>query len=188
MNVSPTISELDELILRQRSVALARSASAEPSAPSTEMVSVRCGPDRYAIEARSLSAVAALTRLTPLPHAPRELAGLFGHAGRIVPAFYLSAVLGLPLTTLPEFGRVVVLGAGDDQVALVVDAVEGVVFCRPAELQELPPTIGPLARELIVGIDPGGFAVLDAAALLRSPKLVVDIPLPRFAPLRETRS
>ena len=54
----------------------------------------RAGGERYALEASSIVEVVPLVRLTPLPHAPPSLRGLFRFRGAIVPAVDLSVLTG----------------------------------------------------------------------------------------------
>ena len=54
----------------------------------------RAGGRRYALEASSVVEVVPLVKLTPLPHAPPSLRGLFRFRGFIVPAVDLSVLTG----------------------------------------------------------------------------------------------
>lgn len=166
-------------LLEARTRAVARPPEPMERIGRTESLRMRVAGETYALPAASVRAVAELTRLTPLPYAPPEVAGLTVRGGSVIPVFYLRAVLGLPLTALPEFGRIVLLGGDDDLLALAVDAVEGTTALLAQALREPPPTVGPLARPLLLGIDSDGVPVLDPDALLASPRLFVDIPLAR---------
>ena len=66
-----------------------------------ELAAQRRGPG-----VQTVSLVAEVTKLTPLPHAPPEVAGLTARGGAVYPVFHLRAVLGLPLAALPEHGRI----------------------------------------------------------------------------------
>lgn len=167
-----------------------RAAAAEPTVvprgDARDALLLRVAGERYAIIASAVRAVAALTKLTALPHAPPSVAGLFARGGEIIPAFYLRAVLGLPLGALPEYGRVVLMGEGAAALALVVDAVEHLGPVDHDALREAPADVAPAVRPLLRGIDERGVALLDHDALLASPRLFVDIPIPRepLAPRR----
>ena len=91
----------------------------------------------------------------------------------------VMAVLGIGLTSLPEYGRMVVLGEGAAALALAVDAVEGLERGDLDELAPPPTSLGAATRALLRGVDPSGLAVLDAKALLASERLIVDVPVPR---------
>jgi chemotaxis signal transduction protein len=164
-------------ILEARTRTLARPVQTEERAPTLSLV-VRVAGERYGIDASTIASVAELRHLTPVPHAPPEVAGLTARGGAVMPVFYLRSVLGLELTSLPEYGRVVIVGEGERALALAVDAIEGL---EPVDLDALapPPPSLRAARGLLRGVDASGLAVLDDGALLSDARLVVDVPLPR---------
>ena len=149
-----------------------------------DALGLRVAGEQYAIAAHAVRGVAAVSRWTALPYAPPEVAGLIARGGEIIPAFHLRVVLGLPLGALPEYGRIVLVGDGADSLALVVDAVEHLGPIEPDELREPPEDIAPTVRAFLRGIDRRGIALIDHAALLASPKLFVEIPVPRESTLR----
>ncbi len=149
-----------------------------------DALGLRVAGERYAIAAYAVRAVAALTKLTALPHAPASVAGLIARGGEIVPAFHLRVVLGLPLGALPEYGRVVLMGEGAEAVALVVDAVEHLGAVDPETLRPPPEDVAPSVRALLRGVDARGIPFIDHDALLASPRLIVEIPIPREASAR----
>ncbi|MDB4930354.1 MAG: Positive regulator of CheA protein [Myxococcaceae bacterium] len=146
-----------------------------------DALGLRVAGEQYAIAAHAIRGVAAVSRLTALPHAPPEVAGLIARGGEIIPAFHLRVVLGLPLGALPEYGRIVLMGDGADALALVVDAVEHLGAIEPDELREPPDGIAPSVRAFLRGVDRRGIPLIDHDALLASPRLYVEIPVPREA-------
>jgi purine-binding chemotaxis protein CheW len=146
-----------------------------------DALGLRVAGEQYAIAAHAIRGVAAVSRLTSLPHAPPEVAGLIARGGEIIPAFHLRVVLGLPLGALPEYGRIVLMGDGADALALVVDAVEHLGAIVPDELLEAPDGIAPSVRAVLRGVDRRGIPLIDHEALLASPRLFVEIPVPREA-------
>lgn len=171
----------DRAILEARTRALAAPKAAAETAGLVSIVLLRVGGETYAIPAAAVRAVAELTRLTPLPHAPPEVAGLTARGGEIFPVFHLRAVLGLSLSALPEQSPMLLLGAGGDAFALIVDEVLGARLFDPATLRDAPATLTAVARALIQGVDPSGVPVLDPAELLASPRLFIDVAPPARA-------
>ncbi len=171
-------SDEDRAILDARTRALAARGEAREVGVGVEALVLRVGGERYTLPAEAVRAVAALARLSPLPHAPPWVAGLTARGGVIVPVFHLRAVLGLALTALPEYGRIVLLGEGSGQLALIVDAVEGTTRVDLATLRPAPPTLAAGAGALIRGVDGDGVPLLDAEALLASDRLFIDIVPP----------
>lgn len=128
--------------------------------------------ERYALETRRLHAVVPRARWTRLPGAPPELLGLTAFRGEPLAVFDLRPLLGVEQ---PTGGQVaVVLGEHAPELALAADEVEGVARVRVEELRPAPPGAGGLARLPTFGVLEDGTAVLDAARLLRDPRLVVE--------------
>lgn len=150
----------------------------EAGRATTEALAIRVYGETYAIEPHVVHKVLAISRITLLPHAPPHVAGLIVHAGGVLPAFHLGAVLGLPLEALPEVGQVLLVGDGAIELALVVEAVVGVRPVDAAQLSPPPQTLSREVRGLMKGVDVGGVPLLDGEALLASEQLVVDIRLP----------
>lgn len=171
-------SEEDRAILAARTRTLAAPPEQHEVHAGVDVLVLRVGGERYTLPAESVRAVAALARLSPLPHAPPSVAGLTARGGVILPVFHLRAVLGLALTALPEYGRIVLLGEGSGQLALIVDAVEGTARVDTTTLRSAPPTLTAAAGALIRGVDEDGVPLLDPEALLASERLFIDIAPP----------
>jgi purine-binding chemotaxis protein CheW len=190
MNAKGGFDETDTALLDARTRALARAPDEDPSAVvrHIEVVLLRTAGESYALSTRSVQYVAELTRLTPVPHAPAVVAGLTALRGEVLAVFALRPVLGLELSALPEHARVVLVGHGNNRVALAVDAVLGPL---PLALDDLSPPMtgpGPTGQTLIRGIDPTGIALLDADALLADERLFIDIPLSKVEDSMTTRT
>lgn len=167
----------DRDLLERRTESLAR-ASVE-TVVRKKLLTLRVAGERYAIDPAAIRVVAELRRVTPLPHMPPRVLGLTAHAGTVIPVFDLRAVLGLPLTSLPEYGRIVVCGEPGDELALAVEGVEDDASVDDTDLLPMPATAGQALRAVARGMARGGVVVLDHQALLASELLFVDAPLPR---------
>lgn len=149
--------------------------------------------ERFAIDIEGIHGVAAMSRLTPLPHASPQIAGLIVYEGEILPAFYLHEVLALPLAALPEYGRVLLLGTEGIEFALVIQTIQGMTRIVGERLLPVPETLPSQQRALLRGLRDDGTLVLDSAALLASPLLFIDIDVSDVstdrsppAPIRQT--
>lgn len=166
---SSSFTDQERQLLEARARAVApRQGDSAGDGLGEELIVVRCGAGLYGLRGRDVIAVAALTRLSPLPLGAPHVAGLTAFRGTVLVVFHLYAVLGAP-PTLSEYGRMVVL---DDECALAVDVVE-----RLEPLQELRPAPIGLVRAatLIEGVTESGVAVLSVEALRQSESFVVDI-------------
>lgn len=161
-------------LLEARARAAAAPVRSEVEGRQHELIVIRSGADLYGLRGREVRAVAALTRLSPLPQSPPHVAGLTVFRGAVLIVFHLHAVLGAA-PTLSEHGRMIVL---DEDCALAVDAIE-----RLEALGELRPAPERLERAAgwVQGVTSSGVAVLDIERLLRSDSLLVDIARTRIA-------
>ncbi|HSN54780.1 MAG TPA: chemotaxis protein CheW [Candidatus Sulfomarinibacteraceae bacterium] len=91
------------------------------------------------------------TAITPVPLAHPAIRGLINLRGQIVTAIDLRRRLGLPEAPADASFMTVVLGVGNEALALVVDGVGDVVQV-PADSFEAPPdTLRGDARRMIAG-------------------------------------
>lgn len=110
-------------------------------------------------------------KLTPVPLAPREVAGLANLRGRIVTALHLDRCLWLGETSGGE-GRGLAVGIehnGEDY-ALLVDETEDVVATNETDRINCPAHIDPRLSELMAGCyrhNDGFLSILDIDAVLR---------------------
>jgi purine-binding chemotaxis protein CheW len=169
----------ERAVLEARARALATVVESGPPRLEAEALALVVGGERYAITTAAVRVAAAVDRLAPLPHAPPEVAGLVAHGGNLLPAFDLRALLGLPLGSLPEHGRMLVLGREEDELGLIVDAIDGLVGLGASPFRPVPDDVSRDVRAFALGLTAEGIPVLDADAILRSSRVTVDIPVPR---------
>lgn len=70
-----------------------------------------------------------MVEITPLPKAPEIVLGIVNFHGRIVPAINLRSRFSLPDRPVSLTDQLIIARTPRRAVALVVDAVEGVVEC-----------------------------------------------------------
>jgi purine-binding chemotaxis protein CheW len=118
----------------QRLAALAGAPLREPAPPrpgreAAALVFLRAGRRWFAARVDAVSEVATKGAVTRVPSAPRAILGLALVRGRLVPVVSLAVLMdfspvGEPAATLP---RLLVLRAGDAEVAVVADEIRGVI-------------------------------------------------------------
>lgn len=89
----------------------------------------KCALPLVAVE-RSYRAVA----VTPLPGAPAKIMGIVNVHGIVHPVIDLRHCFGLPTHPLSPADHIVIGRTWRRSVALVVDSVEGVIECAPADI------------------------------------------------------
>ncbi len=148
----------------------APSAAPDPASGEAWLFCVRAGAGRYGFDAGLVAEVVRLGPLTRLPGAPPALPGVFTHRGEVLAVLDLCQVLGLPAAALGVGTRVAVLRVGAWRLALLADAVLGLVQVAPGEREPPPAEGGPAARWLqAVGrAAEGDLAILDLPALVQA--------------------
>jgi purine-binding chemotaxis protein CheW len=86
-------------------------------------VRVRIGPEDYALPVESVTEVAELGDVTPVPGAPAGVLGVRNLRGQVLPVIDMATVFGLASGSP---GRLVVADLDGRRAGLAVDAVEGV--------------------------------------------------------------
>jgi purine-binding chemotaxis protein CheW len=98
--------------------------------------------------------------ITPIPLAPREVAGSLNLRGRIVTAVDLRARLGLPARTQGKPAMSVVVEVSGELYSLLADEV-GEVLSLPAEARAAnPPTLDALWHDVSLGVHRQGGSLL----------------------------
>jgi purine-binding chemotaxis protein CheW len=169
-----------DAVLAERARVLAQPVTKVNVVPMVELVQFRSGNERYAIESAYVRRAERLGAVTPLPGAARHFAGIANLHGQIVPLIDLRLLLGTTPTEEVTFG--IVLGEERAEVALVAEAL--------LDIRLLPvDTLGPLlaTRTLVRHILPDGAAVIDGAALIADPRLVVGTIVPDATHEENTR-
>ena len=162
-------------LLESRARELARrDVTEEAQEHAFEVVLFRLAEEMYAIAAALVREVLPLTQLTPIPCTPPFVAGVFNLRGRILAVIDPRMFYDLPSKGITQQNRVLVLGAGDQELALLVDEVEGMGRVRPKDLRPPPPTLTGIRHEYLEGVLDGSIVLLDGERLMSDEGLVVN--------------
>ena len=112
------------------------SEGSHENAHAVALMLVRVGGGWFALDARTVQEVAVKGAVTRVPTAARHVLGVAGLRGGVLPVVSLEQMIGIVgpaatelATTLP---RLVVVRAGDCELALVVDEIRGIIADPPA--------------------------------------------------------
>jgi purine-binding chemotaxis protein CheW len=154
-----TLSESPERIktvFRQRAVQLAKGHAANtPASQGIPVMIFRLADERYAISLKELAEVLPFQSCTQVPGGSAEFLGVINLRGELRPVIDLAQVLSRSPST--ESGIVLVLR---QQVALKVDAVEGLREIRPEELA------CPVQGHYVQSLASGTLGLLDVETML----------------------
>jgi chemotaxis signal transduction protein len=110
------------------------------------LLSVRVGPDAYAIRLTEVSGLFAGRKITRLPDAAPGCLGIAGFRGSVVPVFDLRVLLGYPTADVPRW----LVAAAGAPVALAFDAFDGHLrFPREAIARADAGGVRPHVREIL---------------------------------------
>jgi purine-binding chemotaxis protein CheW len=118
----------------------------------TVLLLVRLGERRLAVLLEDVASLLPGRRIVPLPAAPRELLGLAGYRGRLVPVFSLRGLLGMEEGPLPG---ALLLARHQELIAFGVDGFEASFRLKPGDLPSGSSLVsGPLRGAVDAGSGP----------------------------------
>jgi purine-binding chemotaxis protein CheW len=106
----------------------------------------------FGIDVREVQEVVAPQEMTPVPLAPREVAGLLNLRGQIVTALELRHRLGLPARAAGTRAMNVVVRTAEGPVSLLVDRAHEVVRLPGSAFEPPPDTLHGSGREFLRGV------------------------------------
>ncbi len=128
-----------------------------------QLLAFSVGDHRYALPLSAVKRVVRAVEVTPLPDAPDTILGLINVQGQIMPVVNVRRRMGLPEREVNLSDRLIIGQTSKRTVALLVDAVSGVI--EPEE-QEV------ITAEKIL---PGAGCVGEVAKLAEEIVLVQDL-------------
>jgi purine-binding chemotaxis protein CheW len=125
---------------------------------------------RYAFDAPLVTEVVRLGPLTRLPAAPSFLPGVFTHRGEVLPVLDVGQLVGLGSIPIRASTRAAIVRSGPWKVAVIAEAVEGLVPLARRQLEPAPAESSSMAEFLqAVGRDQRGtIAILDLPRLVEA--------------------
>lgn len=128
------MNAIDRAILARRARALAQAEGESRSHGQVDLVVVRLGEERFALDVGRVAELISASPITPLPGGPPHLLGLMYHRGRLLRLVDIRPQLGLPVSD-EALAEVVVLNVPGMPTGLGVDAIETVVTLDPTQFQ-----------------------------------------------------
>ncbi|HXR87943.1 MAG TPA: chemotaxis protein CheW [Stellaceae bacterium] len=135
----------------------------------SDYAAIRVGSWDFAVPVMQVRDVLRRNQLTPVPLAPRAVAGLLNLRGRIVTAIDLRVRLRLPPQEARSDAAYVVIESGSEYYALIVDSVGDVLPIDERRLGAEPLALDPRWRAVasaVYTMDTGPIVLLDIERLL----------------------
>ena len=119
----------------------------------TEYVTLTIGNQLFGAAVKDIHDVFAPTSLTPVPLAPREIAGVLNLRGRIVTAIDSRARLGLPPREEGYAGAMAIgIERGHESFGLIIDTVGEVLRLDEADREDNPVNLHPSWAQVSRGV------------------------------------
>lgn len=101
---------------------------------SVPLLAVTLDEQRYALHLSSVERVVRAVEITPLPKAPEIVLGVINIQGKVIPVVNVRERFRLPERPLELSDRIIFAHSSRRSVALVVDAVSGVIDCAERDM------------------------------------------------------
>jgi purine-binding chemotaxis protein CheW len=139
------------------------------SSERNDFVTVTVDGQLFGIPVLTVQDILGAQRLTPVPLAPKEIAGSLNLRGRIVTAIDVRTRLGLSPPPEESPGMSVVVEHNGELYSLIVDSVGEVLRLSTEAYERNPATLDPVWRDVSTGVfrlDGGLMVVLDVVRIL----------------------
>jgi purine-binding chemotaxis protein CheW len=105
-----------------------------------------------ALDAAGVQEVIRVQSITPVRHAPDEVAGVMNLRGKIVTLLDLGKILGFPKTAITRDSRVFIIEDRNEFLGVLVDRVGEVIEVESGQKASPPVNIPPSQARFIQGI------------------------------------
>ena len=139
--------------------------------PSADYLIIHLEDQIFGVPVLQVQDVLRDIQFTKVPLAPAEVSGALNLRGRIVTAINVRQRLGLPRYEGEKDPLSVVVEHEGELYSLVIDSVGDVLSIKDSAIQDNPPTLDPLWRDISEGIyrmEGKLMLVLDVSKLLES--------------------
>jgi purine-binding chemotaxis protein CheW len=176
---SPPLDEMESdssqvhAILAERAAKMVQPDYRASPAELTEILRFHLAYQEYAIEMDYVREVILTGEITPVPGTPDFISGICAARGQIISLVDLRSLFRIPERGLTDLNRVIVMTDGKITFGILADSISGV---GPIALDQviLPSDELPGGSKYLKGIMSGNVYVLDAAAILNDPGIIVD--------------
>ncbi|MDN7011991.1 chemotaxis protein CheW [Methanoculleus sp. FWC-SCC3] len=161
-------------VLTERARAFAQPEEEETGEiPFSELLTFRLADQEYAIKTQYIREVFIMHEITPVPGVPDFIVGICAVRGEIISVVDLRALFSIPKRGLTDLNRVIVLSDGTVTFGILADYITD-IYIRPTDqFSPVEPETTPIEQRYLLGVTEGSVLVLDAAAILADPAMMI---------------
>jgi purine-binding chemotaxis protein CheW len=160
-------------VLFERAQKLSQPAARSKGIVRIEVLKFRLAYKEYAIGMKFIREVVLTGGITPVPGTPEYISGICAIRGEIISLVDLRALFSISGRGITDLNRVIVVTDGTMTFGILADYITGIATI-PASMPAAPAPV-PSAGEVpyLLGVV-DGIVVLDGAALLADPRMLID--------------
>ncbi len=139
-------------------------------ADSLDIIAFRVHDQEFCVETRLVREIRGWSPCTPVPHAPRAVAGVISLRGSVIPILDLAVRLGMEPHRQGSRSAIVVVEFLGSVVGLIVDRVSDILTVQRETVQPLMDSVTQTDAGLTEGMissDSGLMCLIDVERLLR---------------------
>jgi len=160
-------------VLAERARAAAQPEEEPHETALSEILTFRLTNQEYAVETRYVREVFIIREITPVPGTPGFIAGICAARGEIISIVDLARFFSIPEQGLTDLNRVIVLSDGTMTFGILADYITDIGTTLAGDLAPVEPGATPIGARYLLGTAEGSRIVLDAAAILTDPAMVI---------------
>ncbi len=96
------------------------------------------GNEEYGIEILKVREIIGIMEITPVPQTPDYMKGVINLRGKVIPIIDLRLKFLMPEVEHTKETCIIVVGAGTEQVGIIVDSVSEVTDIKREDIEEAP--------------------------------------------------
>ncbi|MFC1960517.1 chemotaxis protein CheW [Chloroflexota bacterium] len=174
MSVYEKFSERELAILKARAERVASELQEDADSSALTALLVTMQGETYALPIDEIRVVHENILVEPIPCVPPYVAGMANVRGHILPVIDLAMWLGLKGRPINGPVSLIAVGTDDVNVAFYVESIGEVLALSLDKLATVPVTSTIERTMHLQGVLPDGTVVLNVAAILTDPSIVVD--------------
>ena len=141
-----------------------------------EFVTFTSGDQNFCLGIMQIKEIRRWSRVTVLPHAPKDVLGVMNLRGAVIPIYDLSARFGFGTTPANERNVVIIATIETQTVGLLVQSVSEILSVDASIIQDTPDIKSEATQQTIVGV----ISIEDDMTRIIDLNAVID-PIERMA-------